>query len=313
MAARAAAVGKRLRWAFSLGWLLGLAVAAGALLGAVALLPTLSAMPNTTRALGTDYKFASSYAWPSLRYLTLFDRAGLARPRRGRGAGLVSPWNHWELAGYYQGLIAALWPCRGFCRGGAVGRGTRTGLAGGWSERPRPATAWTLGTVAPTRRRARGAAGLPAVRYRAGPWRWRPAASVLVSLHAALCRAALPVAWTDPVCHRCPDSCRACRRVSVRAARSPGGVAKVAMARPWPTLGIGLALALIGLGIYLAGRAEGLVATATPPLKWALHARAQIALVLAGLLSLLSLRFLAGLRGAVVLLPLCALSAADQS
>lgn len=306
--------GKRLRWAFSLGWPLGLAVAAGALLGAVALLPTLSAMPNTTRALGTDYKFASSYAWPSLRYLTLLIAPDSLGPGEARGQDWFSPWNHWELAGYYQGLIAALLALPGALlprRGQwAAGRGPASPEDRANAPDPRPRGPWGLWQRLDGERVALLVCLLFGIALALGdggplhPFLYRymplyaalrcPSRGLILFVIAAPILAAHAVEFLFE-----PRG----RPAAWRRSLWPG---------LWPTLGIGLALALIGLGIYLAGRAEGLVATATPPLKWALHARAQIALVLAGLLSLLSLRFLAGLRGAVVLLPLCALSAADQ-
>ncbi len=91
---------------------LGLSLAAlcGALLAAVALLPTLLAMPHSARALGTDYTFASTYAWPNWSYIRLLwqpDRLGI-----GEWRGAANPWhgpfNHWELAGYYQGIAAVI-------------------------------------------------------------------------------------------------------------------------------------------------------------------------------------------------------------
>lgn len=95
------------RWLFSTTAGLSVAVLCGIAIAAVALLPTLMAMRHSARALGTDYSFASTYAWPSLRFVKLLFRPDLfgigewrtARPWTG-------PWNHWELAGYYQGVAA---------------------------------------------------------------------------------------------------------------------------------------------------------------------------------------------------------------
>ncbi len=100
------------RWRWFFGTTFGLAAAAlcGLLLAAVALLPTLLALPHSARALGTDYTFASSYAWPKWKYVELLLRPDFfgigewrdsTRPFRG-------PWNHWELAGYYQGALPLL-------------------------------------------------------------------------------------------------------------------------------------------------------------------------------------------------------------
>ncbi len=100
-----------------LAWLASLLGAAslGGLLGAAQLLPTLAHLPLSPRALGTDFEFASSYAWPDRSYLALLIAPHLY------GFGDKSRWfgvfNHWEMAGYYVGvwpvvltLLAALRP-----------------------------------------------------------------------------------------------------------------------------------------------------------------------------------------------------------
>jgi Bacterial membrane protein YfhO len=76
----------------------------GAGIGAAQLLPTLWHLPLSPRALGTSYEFASSYAWPDLRWLvTLVAPDLFGVPHAGRWFG---PYNHWELAGYYVGALA---------------------------------------------------------------------------------------------------------------------------------------------------------------------------------------------------------------
>ena len=76
----------------------------GAGIGAAQLLPTLWHLPLSPRALGTSYEFASSYAWPDLRWLaTLVAPDLFGVPHDGRWFG---PYNHWELAGYYVGALA---------------------------------------------------------------------------------------------------------------------------------------------------------------------------------------------------------------
>lgn len=100
--------GQRPQATLSIGGPLLLAVLAGGLLAGLALAPTLSAMPSTTRSLGTDYRFASSYAWPSLRYLQLLLLPDVLGTGETRQQDWLAPWNHWELAGYYQGIVVAL-------------------------------------------------------------------------------------------------------------------------------------------------------------------------------------------------------------
>lgn len=106
---------KRLHWLLSTFFHLSLAALFGVLISAVALLPTLFALPASARALGTDYAFASSYAWPSWRYaqLLLFPDAFGIGEWRGSPQPFRGPWNHWELAGYYQGVLALLFAIPG--------------------------------------------------------------------------------------------------------------------------------------------------------------------------------------------------------
>jgi len=102
--------GPRLRWLLGATAELSAAALCGALLSAVALLPTLLAMPQSARALGTDYAFASTYAWPAWNYVKLLlfpDLLGVGE-WRGSPRPWQGPWNHWELAGYYQGFLALL-------------------------------------------------------------------------------------------------------------------------------------------------------------------------------------------------------------
>lgn len=100
--------GERLRFGLNTtGALLGAALIGG-LISAVAVLPTLFALPYTARTLGTEYAFASTYAWPAWSYLRLVlmpDFLGSGEWRTGPWFG---SWNHWELAGYFQGAAAVL-------------------------------------------------------------------------------------------------------------------------------------------------------------------------------------------------------------
>ena len=100
--------GKRLPFLLRTGGALLGAAVVGACLAMVALLPTLMAMKNTSRSLGTDYQFASSYAWPTWKYWQTLLMPDLMGVGEWRGASWVGKWNHWELCGYYQGVLALL-------------------------------------------------------------------------------------------------------------------------------------------------------------------------------------------------------------
>ncbi|MDW8283563.1 MAG: YfhO family protein [Myxococcales bacterium] len=85
---------------------LSLAALVGLLLSMAQVVPTLAHLPLSPRRLGVSYEFASSYAWPDYRYLVLLvapDFFGGAE--RGRWLGA---YNHWELAGWYVGILPVL-------------------------------------------------------------------------------------------------------------------------------------------------------------------------------------------------------------
>lgn len=84
------------------------AAGAGVLTAAIALWPTLATMPLTSRALQTDRSFAASYAWPDWRYLQTLLVPDIYGVGEQRGAPWFSRWNHWEMAGYYQGAVLTL-------------------------------------------------------------------------------------------------------------------------------------------------------------------------------------------------------------
>jgi hypothetical protein len=90
--------------------LLGGFAAAGAIgvaLAAVQLWPALAHARQSPRALGVDYAFASSYAWPSWRYaLTLVFPTLFGSTARGTYVGAP---DQWELAGYGIGFLATVW------------------------------------------------------------------------------------------------------------------------------------------------------------------------------------------------------------
>src|SRR4051794_3691021 len=96
--------------------LIGLSVAAllAALLGAAQMAPTLAHIPLSPRAIGTDYAFASSYAWPQWRYAgTLLVPDAYGTEDRANWFG---PFNHWEIAGYYAGAWVILLMSLGLAR-----------------------------------------------------------------------------------------------------------------------------------------------------------------------------------------------------
>ncbi|MBI5481094.1 MAG: YfhO family protein [Deltaproteobacteria bacterium] len=103
---RAAPVGTRGRQAgFDLAALGGAALI-GLTLAAAQIWPSLAHLPESPRSLGTSYEFASTYAWPNLRYaLTLLVPDLYGNNMRGRFFGVF---NYWEMAGYYVGVTAWL-------------------------------------------------------------------------------------------------------------------------------------------------------------------------------------------------------------
>jgi hypothetical protein len=85
---------------------LAIGSALGLGIGAAQLVPTVWHLPLSPRALGTSYAFASSYAWPDLRWLvTLLVPDFFGVPHGGRWFGV---YNHWELAGYYVGALTVV-------------------------------------------------------------------------------------------------------------------------------------------------------------------------------------------------------------
>ena len=85
---------------------LGGAACLGALIAAVQLVPTLAHLPYSPRSLGSDYAFASSYAWPDAHYLyTLVAPDWFGGEDRLHYVGAP---NHWELAGWYVGALCVV-------------------------------------------------------------------------------------------------------------------------------------------------------------------------------------------------------------
>lgn len=106
---------------------LGGAALVGVLVAGAQLVPTVAHLPYSPRSLGSDYAFASSYAWPSLRYLvTLVAPDFFGGEYRSRYVGAP---NHWELCGWYVGALTvalapfALWARKPVVRGAALPEG----------------------------------------------------------------------------------------------------------------------------------------------------------------------------------------------
>ncbi len=78
----------------------------GALVAAAQIAPTLAHLPNSPRQLGSDYQFASSYAWPTLHYLQTLVAPDLMGGEE-RSSYFGAP-NHWELCGWYVGAPMVL-------------------------------------------------------------------------------------------------------------------------------------------------------------------------------------------------------------
>jgi hypothetical protein len=85
---------------------IAIAVAVGGAIGAAQAVPTLAHLSESQRALPSDFSFASSYAWPDVRYLgTLIAPDVLGGELRQSWFG---KYNHWELSGYYAGALPVL-------------------------------------------------------------------------------------------------------------------------------------------------------------------------------------------------------------
>lgn len=85
-----------------LGWL-GCAAAIGGAIAAAQIVPTVAHLPYSPRSLGVDYDFASTYAWPELRYAAVLVAPDLyGTTDRAHYFGVF---NHWEMAGWYTGAL----------------------------------------------------------------------------------------------------------------------------------------------------------------------------------------------------------------
>jgi hypothetical protein len=282
---------RRVSTALRLGGPLLLAVVAGLMLAGLALAPTLSAMPSTTRSLGTDYRFASSYAWPSLQYLQFLLVPDVLGTGETRQQDWFAPWNHWELAGYYQGIVAALLALPGaFLR------------RRGQSRRADPERLALLACLLAGILIALGDNGpLHPLLFRYFPLYGAlrcPSRGLILYVIAAPILAAHAVdalfgeaEQTGSHVKRPLDEARARRR--------------------W-LFGLSLCALLVMAGLALALHDSRQAASVPAKLKWLLRSRAHVSVVLSILLSLSLVRGLLGVRGPVLLGLVAALTAGDQ-
>jgi len=280
----------RVATAVSLGAPLLLAVVAGGLLAGLALAPTLSAMPSTTRSLGTDYRFASSYAWPSLHFLQFLFAPDVLGTGETRQQDWFAPWNHWELAGYYQGLLVAVLALPGaFLR-----RRDQT-------RRVDPERLALLVCVL---------AGILVALGDHGPlhpllFRFFPLYGALrcPSRGLILYVVAAPILAAHAV-----DALFG--QASGQSAALLATSAGVRSRRRWAILAVCVALVALGFGLAWHDlRQAGLVAA---KLKWILRSRAQLAVVGSLFAALALVRGVLGWRGPAMLFLLSALTAGDQ-
>lgn len=286
--------GQRVTTAVRLGWPLGLAVIAGGLVAGLALAPTLSAMPSTTRSLGTDYRFASSYAWPSLRYLQFLFVPDALGSGETRQQDWFAPWNHWELAGYYQGILAAVLALPGaFLR--------RRGQA----RRLDPERLALLACLL---------AGIVVALGDNGPL--HPLLFRYFPLYGALrcpSRGLILYVIAAPIL-----AAHAVEALFASASPPAGSSDEAAGAAPSQTAGwqrpavLALCAVLVVAGLALAWHDLRQVPLVEAKIKWLLRSRAQLAVVLSLFVALGLLRGLLGWRGPWMLGLLSLLTAADQ-
>ena len=104
---------------------LALAAAIGSLIAAAQMVPTLAHLFESPRSLGTDYAFASTYAWPHLGYLSTL----VAPDLLGTEQQWFGDYNHWEMAGYYAGALTVFLAPFGLLRRGRPERWTLLAVA----------------------------------------------------------------------------------------------------------------------------------------------------------------------------------------
>jgi len=282
--------GQRLRYLRSETAWLGSAALSGALLGSIALFPTLMQMPLTGRALGTDYHFASTYAWPEIKYWQTLLMPDMVGKGEWRGDSWVGKWNHWEIAGYYQGVAALLLAIPG----ALPGLRKRTNPDDDLPSRVEPQLALERPLLLLISLAALSIALGDAGSLHPHLFRYFP-------LYAAL---------------RCPSRALSILVITVPLLGSFGADLLLAGARA-KRVGL-LLLGLVAGGLIVAAgvvyREELLRVAAQAPLakQLLLSARAHAVLFLAGLAAVVLLRTLGRMGGPVPLLLLVALTASDQ-
>ncbi len=283
--------GQRRRYLLTeLAWL-GAAALCGSLIGAIALLPTLVQLPLTGRALGTDYHFASTYAWSEWKFWQTLLMPDMAGRGEWRGDPWVGKWNHWEIAGYYQGVAALLLAIPGAMLGLLL--------------------------------RGRSAAG-------DGPTQANPRLALELPILLLLSIAALSIALGDAgalhpllfrhfplyAALRCPSRALSILVLTVPILASFGAdrlLSGVRAQRWWlPLVGLLVAVAIFAVGVYQREQLLRLASQKALTQQLLLLARAHAALFLAGVVAIVTLRVVGRVTGAVPLLLLVALTTADQ-
>ena len=291
---------QKLRFAVRAALSLGGAAALGVLCAMVALLPTLHAMPHTARALGTDYTFASSYAWPGLRYAQLLLMPDLLGMGEFRTAPVpwLGRWNHWEMAGYYQGALAVLLAVPG----ALLGRGEQARARGDRLLRGVLLLLALLGVLT-----ALGDAGPT-----------HPLLFRIFPLYSALrcpARALFLCVVTLPILAAYgADAIFGARKApsdAPRPAETDPETPK-SSARKRLLWGLLSALLCVALGLGLSHLATRLTGHGEQRVVVVGQAVAHLLAVLGGLAAALSLRYVGRVRGALPLAILVAVTAADQ-
>ena len=289
--ALAEASGQKLRYFFvQMAWL-AVAALAGALLGSIALFPTLLQMPLTGRALGTDYYFASTYAWPEMKYWHTLLMPDLFGRGEWRGEPWVGKWNHWEIAGYYQGVAAFLLSLPGAVLGVFDRLDCVEGQPESQVNRPISIEKPLLLVVS--------LCALVIALGDGGPL--HPFLFRYFPLYAAL---------------RCPSRALSILVLTVPILGSFGAdrLLRGPRAESWRRLVLGIfaAAAVVAAGVLYRAQLLRLLGTLPIAMQLATVAKAHAALVVAGLGAVLTLRFVGRAAGPEVMLLLAVLTIADQ-
>ncbi|HND09694.1 MAG TPA: YfhO family protein [Pseudomonadota bacterium] len=293
--------GQRLGYAAKTFVWVGLAGLCGCLIGAIALLPTLVQMPLTGRALGTDYYFASTYAWPETKYWQTLLMPDMVGRGEWRGEPWVGKWNHWEIAGYYQGVVSVLLAIPG-------------GIIGFWRRR-------TLATGDVLAAGDDSGSGLAK----------EPTFSVELPLLLLLSFAAMSIALGDHgalhpwlfryfplyAALRCPSRALSILVLTMPLLSAIGADVLLGGSRgkKWWLLGLGVALALAAWFIGIRHQAELFRQAMLAPLskQLGLLAKAHASLYIACFAGVALLRIIGQAAGPLSLLLLAALTVSDQT